>query len=277
MAGQLFVVATPIGNLADITLRAIETLKAVDLIAAEDTRTSGVLLSRHGIATATIALHEHNEEAAARRLLAELQAGKSVALISDAGTPLISDPGYRLLRLLRAEGVEIHPIPGACSPIVALSAAGLPTDQFAFLGFPPRAGGARTALLEQIAGMKMTAILLESPNRLLDTLKELAPHMQPGRELCVARELTKLYETFVNGPVEVLIDHFTATPPRGEIVLLIGPAPHDWRREVSDAELLAAMAAPEFAAMPPSARAKAVAKRFAVERDRVYALAMGQR
>jgi len=194
--GQLFVVATPIGNLGDITYRAVETLKNVDLIAAEDTRTSRKLLQHCGISTPMIAVHEHNEEYAAGKLLQRLQQGESIALISDAGTPLISDPGYRLVRKLRSEGIRITPIPGASSVLTALCAAGLPTDHFRFEGFLPRSGASRSAAMQRVAESSETNVILESPRRLLSSLKNLQPLLEEGRELVVARELTKLTPLF---------------------------------------------------------------------------------
>ena len=171
VTGQLFVVATPIGNLADISYRAVETLKQVDAIAAEDTRNSARLLAHYGIDTPMFACHEHNEAEMAEQLLARLKQGQDIALISYAGFCLKKNPGFRIVRLLRAAGVRVTPIPGACSPIVALSAAGLPTDRFTFLGFLPRSGAKREDALRQIAHAAHTQVLLESPHRLLDTLR----------------------------------------------------------------------------------------------------------
>jgi len=167
--GQLFIVATPIGNLADITYRAVETLKSADLIAAEDTRVSRRLCEYYGIATPLLACHEHNEEKMAAQLLEAILEGKNIALISDAGTPLINDPGYRLVSHLRASGIRVTPIPGACSPIAALCASGLPTDSFAYDGFLARSGKTRKTQIELIAASTCTRILLESPHRLLQT------------------------------------------------------------------------------------------------------------
>jgi 16S rRNA (cytidine1402-2'-O)-methyltransferase len=269
--GQLFVVATPIGNLGDISFRAVEVLKAVDAIAAEDTRTSARLLAHYGIDTPMFACHEHNEAELAAQLLARLQQGQDIALISDAGTPLISDPGFKLVRGLRRAGIRVTPVPGPCSPVVALSASGLPTDRFTFLGFPARTGSKREALLRQLAAADHTHILLESPHRLLDTLRELQQALHPDHEICVARELTKMFEEFVSGTVAELVARFEAEPPRGEIVLMVGPAP-EAAVVIDDGAILARLGAADMQALPPSARAKSVAKELGVSKARVYRL-----
>jgi len=269
--GQLFVVATPIGNLADMTYRAVEILKSVHVIAAEDTRNSRKLLQHYAINTPMIAVHEHNEAAMIRTLLTRLKGGEDVALISDAGTPLISDPGYRLVRGLHAEHINIVPIPGCSSVLTALCAAGLPTDHFRFAGFLPRSGKARQQELNRIAGADETVILLESPRRLLPTLQDMQTHLQQDRELVVARELTKLHEEFIRGTTEELIVHFSQQAPRGEIVLLIGPA-SDEVVELTDQHIIDCLAEPSMHALPPSARAKAVAHRLDISKSRVYAL-----
>jgi 16S rRNA (cytidine1402-2'-O)-methyltransferase len=269
--GQLFVVATPIGNLGDISYRAVEVLKTADAIAAEDTRTSGRLLAHYGIDTPMFACHEHNEAEMAAQLLERLQQGQDIALISDAGTPLISDPGFKIVRALRRAGIRITPVPGPCSPIVALSASGLPTDRFTFLGFLPRTGTKREAILHRLATAEHTHILLESPHRLMDTLRELQQQLHPDHEICVAREMTKLYEEFVSGPVAELIARFEAQPARGEIVLMTGPAPES-AGEVDDAAILARLQAADVQGLAPSARAKSVAKELGVPKSRVYRL-----
>ncbi len=269
--GQLFVVATPIGNLADITYRAVETLQSADMIAAEDTRNSRKLLQHYGIGTPMIAVHEHNESAMLNALLSHLHNGKNIALISDAGTPLISDPGYRLVCALVAKGVKIVPIPGCSSVIAALCAAGLPTDHFRFAGFLPRSGKARRMEIGRIAGSDETVVLLESPRRLLATLQDLQPCMAPQRQLTVARELTKLHEEFVRGDAAQLISHFSALPPRGEIVLMVGPAGED-DVEITDQHIIDCLNQPAMQSLPPSARARAVARTLGVSKSQVYAL-----
>ncbi len=269
-SGELFIVATPIGNLEDITYRAVRVLSECDLIAAEDTRTSRRLLDHYGIATPMIALHEHNEARAAERLLPLLRAGQRIALISDAGTPLISDPGFRLARRVIEAGIRITPVPGPSSLIAALPASGLPTDRFRFLGFPPRSGKAREALMRELAGCRETAILFESPRRLADTLRELAATIGHDRQVTVARELTKLHEEFIRGAAATLAERFARQPPRGEIVLLIGPAPR--QREVTDDDIRRLLAEPPMAGLRPAVRAREAARKLHVDKARVYAL-----
>lgn len=221
----LYLVATPIGNLEDITLRALRILHNVDVIACEDTRTSHVLLAHYGIKTPCISYHEHNAQAMRPKILARICAGKSVALISDAGTPLISDPGYKLVNHCASEKIPVIPIPGACSVITALCASGLPTDQFLYLGFLPNKTKARTATLAQYAKTKATLVCFESPNRLNAALADIKEIFGESHLVTVARELTKRFEELRHASVSDLIAHYTATgAPRGEIVILISPA-----------------------------------------------------
>jgi 16S rRNA (cytidine1402-2'-O)-methyltransferase len=269
--GQLFIVATPIGNLSDITFRAVETLKAVHAIAAEDTRFSRKLLQHYGIETPMFALHEHNEASKSKVLLKRLQNGEDIALISDAGTPLISDPGYRLVLHLRQAGIRITPIPGASSVLAALCAAGLPTDHFRFAGFLPRKGKARSTELRYIASSDETTVLLESPRRLLSSLHDFEVLLDSKREVSVARELTKLYEEFISGSLAEVIEHFEEHAPRGEIVLMIGPASEE-TVALTDQDILNFLANEAMQELPPSARARAVAKTLDVSKSRVYAL-----
>jgi len=267
--GQLFIVATPIGNLGDMTYRAVETLQKVDLIAAEDTRVSGKLLSHYTITTPMFACHEHNETSAAKKIIEKLHAGKSIALISDAGTPLINDPGYRLVSEVRKAGFVVTPVPGVSSPIAALSASGLPTDRFSYVGFLPRSGRARIELISELEVASHTHVLLESPRRLVKTVEDLCSSNMADREACVAREITKLHEIFVCGTLSEVLLHFQQQAPRGEIVLLIGPAAE---REATDDDLIKALSSSEMASLPPSKRAGSVAKQFGVPKSRVYAL-----
>jgi 16S rRNA (cytidine1402-2'-O)-methyltransferase len=195
--GKLYVVATPIGNLADISLRAIDTLKQVDLIAAEDTRHVKLLLNHYGIKTKVISFHQHNEEKSATSLLAKLREGLSIALVSDAGTPLLNDPGLPLVRLAKAESFTVIPIPGACALITALSAAGLAVTPFSFEGFLPRTSSARKAFFTEKLPVTTTWIFYESSHRILSSLEDMASVMPPDREIVIARELTKLHETIV--------------------------------------------------------------------------------
>jgi len=269
--GQLFIVATPIGNLADITLRALETLKQVDLIAAEDTRTSRKLLSHYQIDTPLIALHEHNERAALHRLRALLHEGKHIALISDAGTPLISDPGFPLVRALKQEGLAVVPIPGPSSLTCALSASGLPTQPLLYLGFLPRTGKARRTLLERMATSDCTSLIFESPHRLLHTLNELLRLAGPERLCCVAREMTKLHEEIRLATLAEQCAHYQAHRARGECVVLLAPHASP-QRDIRDADILAAACQPELADLPPAKRAGRIARMLKVPKSRVYAL-----
>lgn len=269
--GQLFIVATPIGNLNDMTFRAVSTLQHVDKIAAEDTRTSGVLLRHFGIETPMFPCHEHNEKAVAKTMITALKAGQNIALISDAGTPLINDPGFRLVRLVREAGLRVVPIPGACSPIAALCAAGLASDHFRYLGFFPRKGSAKSEMLQCIKEDRGTLIFLESPKRIIKTLQAISEYCGE-RELCVARELTKLHEEILHGQCEALLLHFQDHAPRGEMVLLIGP--DDAPVHVEDQEICHVAAQAEFSTLSPSGRAREVARRLHIPRSRVYQLLM---
>lgn len=224
-SGELFLVATPIGNLKDITLRALETLQAVDLIACEDTRTSGVLLKHYGIKTSMRAYHTHNEAEAAEKLVGEMVGGKRIALISDAGTPLLSDPGARLVRAAVEAGVRVTPIPGASALLSGLTISGLPAENFYYAGFLPNKSTARRNALAPLVTISATLVFYEAPHRLLDTLADLLA-IFGERDAAVARELTKLHEECVRAPLSGLIAHFEVTAPRGECVVLVsGAAP----------------------------------------------------
>ena len=219
----LFIVPTPIGNLSDITERALEVLRNVDLIAAEDTRHTGKLLSHYQIKTKTFALHDHNEQQKAEFLVAKLQSGMSIALVSDAGTPLISDPGYHLVNTCRAHGVSVVPLPGPCAAVTAMSGSGLPSDRFAFEGFLPSKEKARHDKLTELKEEPRTMIFYESPRRLQFTLDALVTIMGPDREVCVAREITKAFESITTMPVGELAAWVQedSNRSRGEIVLLV--------------------------------------------------------
>lgn len=219
----LYLVATPIGNLADITQRAISVLAQVDIVAAEDTRHSQRLLSYLGIKTKLLAYHEHNEEKMTPRLLDDLEAGKSIALISDAGTPLISDPGYRLVTQAHDRDIKVVPVPGVCAAIAALSAAGLATDAFTFEGFPPAKHGARINFFEQFAAQRHTMIFYVSCHRIIETLQDMLPVFGADRRVTFARELTKTFETIKRMELSALIDWVEAdeNQRKGEIVLIV--------------------------------------------------------
>lgn len=221
--GTLYCVATPIGNLGDFSARAIETLKAVDWIAVEDTRHSQPLLAHFGIKTPMIAYHEHNEMQQTAALIKQLQAGKNIALISDAGTPLISDPGYQLIKQARELEINVVPIPGACALLAALQASGLPTDRFYFVGFLPAKENPRQKILSELKDMTCTLIFYEAPHRILDSLNTMLAVFGADRSAVVARELTKKFETFYNGKLPDILKNLTERPEqqRGEFVVLV--------------------------------------------------------
>jgi len=220
MPGTLYLVATPIGNLADITHRALQVLRDVAVIACEDTRHTRKLLRHYGIDTKTVSYHEHNEQQRARALVASLQEGSDVAVVSDAGTPAISDPGFRLVRAAIESGISVAPVPGPSALISALIAAGLPTDEFFFGGFLPGRASARRARLNELRSVPGTLIFYEAPHRLAASLKD-AYEVLGEREAVVARELTKLHEEIRRGHLSELSEHYASVKPRGEIVLLI--------------------------------------------------------
>jgi 16S rRNA (cytidine1402-2'-O)-methyltransferase len=222
--GTLFIVATPIGNLGDMTQRAIETLRAVDLVLAEDTRKTRVLFEHFGIQTRLKSAHAHNEAATIPFVLDELRKKRSVGLVTDAGTPLISDPGSRLVQAVREAGFRVSPVPGASALTAALSAAGLDTTRFSFFGFLPRSGRERREALAQIETLAHTAVLYEAPTRLAETLGDVAASGSSTRRCVVARELTKLFEEFRSGTVEELAAYYAGSPPRGEVVVLLAAA-----------------------------------------------------
>lgn len=240
----LYIVPTPIGNLEDITLRALRVLREVRLIAAEDTRITRILLQHYQIDTPLTSYHEHNKLTKLDVIFAALAEG-DVALVSDAGTPGISDPGYELIREALARGVRVEPLPGACAAVTALVASGLPTDSFVFLGFLPKKDRARRELLASLKADPRTLIAYESPNRLVDALQDCAA-IFGERPVCVARELTKIHEEFFRGMAAAAAQHYRANPPRGEIVLLIGGAanapPETWDEAAVQSALSEALA-----------------------------------
>ena len=236
-SGELFIVATPIGHLGDISLRALETLKKVTTIYCEDTRHSRKLLERHAISTPLQAYHEHNAERLRPVIIEKLATGENLALISDAGTPLISDPGYKLVAELRDRNMSVTPIPGACAAITALCAAGLPSDKFFFAGFLPPKEQARRKALSELDAIPGTLIFYESPKRLAKMLQDAADILGGEREAAIARELTKQFETFRKESLAALATHYAqAETPKGEIVVLIGPSTQK-APSYSDAEI----------------------------------------
>ncbi|MCL2898066.1 16S rRNA (cytidine(1402)-2'-O)-methyltransferase [Brenneria tiliae] len=222
-ASTLYIVPTPIGNLGDITQRALGVLQRVDLIAAEDTRHTGLLLQHFAINARLFALHDHNEQQKAEALLAKLQAGQSIALVSDAGTPLINDPGYHLVRRCREAGIRVVPLPGACAAITALSAAGLPSDRFCYEGFLPAKTKARTDTLRGLLEEPRTLIFYESTHRLLDSLQDMSDVLGPQRYVVLAREITKTWESIHGAPVGELLAWVKEDEHRrkGEMVLIV--------------------------------------------------------
>ena len=223
LKGTLYVVATPIGNLDDLSPRAARTLASVDVVAAEDTRHSGRLLSHLGVQKRMVALHDHNEKDRTAGILTELQAGRDVALISDAGTPLISDPGYVLVREARAAGHRVSPIPGPCALVAALSVAGLPTDRFLYVGFLPAKRSGRRASLEVLSSEVATLVFYESPHRIMESVRDIADVLGSDREIVLGREITKTFETFYSGSVADVLAELERDPHgnRGEFVVMV--------------------------------------------------------
>lgn len=239
MASELFIVATPIGNLSDITFRAVETLKAADLIACEDTRHSRKLLDHYGISKPLISLHEHNEAGRTAELIERMLAGSSVALISDAGTPLVSDPGFRLVREAAANLIRVTPIPGPSASLAALSASGLASNEFHFAGFLPRKEGERRRKLAELATVTVTLILYEAPHRVLATLAEITETMSDP-EICAARELTKVHEEFIRGRASDVASTLRARGEvKGEFTLLVAPRQEPQQELPVEEEVLA--------------------------------------
>ena len=240
MPGTLYVVATPIGNLADITHRALQVLTKVDVIACEDTRHTRKLLQHFGIATKTVSYHEHNEKQRSEQLIDDLQKGSDVAVVSDAGTPAISDPGFRLVRAAIENNITVVPVPGPSALITALVATGLPTDEFFFAGFLPSRTGARQSRLRELASIPATLIFYEAPHRLAGTLND-AHSILGEREAVVARELTKLHEELRRGKLSELAEHYSREEVRGEVVLVIDRTTIDEGVSVKENLSIAAM------------------------------------
>ena len=268
-AGTLFVVATPIGNLGDIGARALDTLRSVAAICAEDTRRSGQLLAHFGIGTPLLALHEHNEQAIAERVVARLLAGESLALVSDAGTPLVSDPGYRLVRAAREAGIRVSPVPGASALVAALSVAGLPSDRFVFEGFLPAKASARREHLAALAGEPRTLIFYESSHRIEESLADAAAAFGGQRRAVLARELTKLFETVLDGTLEQLAARVAADADqrRGEFVVLIEGAPVDAEASLREGLRLYARLSEH---LPPSQAARLASELSGAPRKALY-------
>jgi 16S rRNA (cytidine1402-2'-O)-methyltransferase len=272
--GTLFLVATPIGNLEDVTLRALRVLREADLVLAEDTRRTRILLDRHGISARPLSLHAHNEAARAARVLALLEAGGSAALVADAGTPLVSDPGERLVAAALAAGHRVTPVPGASAPLAALAVAGLPAGRFAFVGFLPRRAGERDAFLAAWRERPETLVIFESPRRVAPTLRRLAECLGE-RPACVARELTKLHEEVVRGSLAELAAKF-AQGTRGEVTIVVGGCERPAAPGVA-ADLDAAIRAALDAGEPTRALAARLGTEHRIPRREVYARALALR
>ena len=255
LPAALYLVATPIGNLSDITLRALETLAAADVLACEDTRVSRVLLERYGIRRRTTAYHEHNAAEAGPRLIEAIEAGQSVALISDAGTPLVSDPGYRLVGEALDKGIRVVPVPGPSAALAALTASGLPSDTFLFAGFLPVKAGQRATRLKELSPVPATLIFFESPRRVADTLAAMTECLGGERRAAVGRELTKTFEETRTGTLADLAAHYGQTDtPKGEIVICVGP-PLAKDQDAGDVDALLATLAAEMSASKAAAEA----------------------
>lgn len=271
--GTLYLVSTPIGNLEDLSPRALRILGEVHSVLAEDTRHTGLLLKRLGLTTPLLSLHQHNEEARVAQVLERLEGGQSLALVSDAGTPLVSDPGERLARQVAEAGHRLVPIPGPSAVLTALVASGLPTLPFTFLGFVPRKGKERSQFLERVAGSRETSVLFESPERTGALLLALAEQCEEGRLASVGRELTKLHEEFRRGTLHDLAAYYHEHPPRGEVTVVVAPAPEEGISEGVDEEAGRLLAMALLAdGSTPSRAAREVARRLGISRNRAYEL-----
>jgi len=272
LAPGLYIVATPIGNLRDITLRALDVLAAADLVLAEDTRVAAKLLSAYGLSAKLERYDEHGAERTRPKAVAALSEGKRVALISDAGTPLVSDPGYKLVREAAELGLPVFPIPGASALLAGLSAAGLPSDRFLFAGFPPAKSAARVTFLQELAPIRSTLIFFEGASRLAASLADMA-RVFGEREAVVCREITKLYETFYRGPLSELAADPKLDAPKGEIVILVGPGQ---AAQASAGDIDTALS-DALKRLRPAEAAAEVAKALGLPRRDVYQRAMTMR
>ncbi|HXF81159.1 MAG TPA: 16S rRNA (cytidine(1402)-2'-O)-methyltransferase [bacterium] len=269
--GTLYLVATPIGNLEDLTFRARRILAEVDLIACEDTRRTRRLLDHYGIATPTLSFHEHNEASRGAALLARLRRGERIALVSDAGTPLLSDPGFTLVREAIAGGIPVVPIPGPSAALAALIASGLPTDRFLFLGFLPRRAGERRRALAAVAGLPFTLVLFEAPHRVAALLEDIRETLG-DRRIALGRELTKTFEEIVRGRPDELLAHLRAHPPRGEFTLVVEGAGEGAQQAEGKADAAERLRALLAAGRPPVEAVAAVAREAGISRREAYEL-----
>lgn len=272
----LYIVSTPIGNLGDMTFRAVETLRDVDVVLAEDTRRTGVLLRHFDISARLVSAHEHNEAARSATVVEMLREGKNVALVSDAGTPLLSDPGARIVREVVGAGFDVVPIPGASALLAALVASGIDAERFSFFAFIPRKGGKRSEILDEIAALPHAAVLYESPHRVADLLRDLGDAAGPGRRVAVGRELTKLHEEFFRGTVVQALERFGGIEIRGEIVVVVEGRPGDADAEDPTDELAAASLANALLeqGMAASEVARELRRRLGLSRNAAYGIAL---
>ena len=274
LAPGLHVVATPIGNLGDITLRALATLAAAETVLCEDTRTSGKLMERFAIRTRLSPYHEHNAQKVRPEILERLKHGATIALISDAGMPLVPDPGYRLVKEAVEQGITVTACPGPSAVLTGLALSGLPTDRFLFAGFVPQKQGERMKLFAEFAKLKATLIFFESPHRIVETLNDLSTAL-PGRRVAVTRELTKLHEEVLRGAAsEIAAELYARAAVKGEITLIVGPP--EGEEQASQADLESAITE-ALAAMPASKAASEVAKRFNLNRSDIYQMILARK
>lgn len=273
MSGTLYLVATPIGNLGDMSVRGVETLRGADFIAAEDTRVTGKLLNRFELKKPTVSYHEHNKRQSGEAILRRLLAGESCALVTDAGMPAISDPGEDLVRLCAEHGVEVVAIPGCCAAVTALAVSGLPSRRFCFEGFLPMEKKDRTERLQALQTEKRTSILYEAPHRLMRTLTELYEALG-DRELAICRELTKLHEETLRLTLSGAIRHFTDTPPKGEFVLVLSGAPESDAPALTMEEALQRVRALQEEGLSCKDACKQVARDTGLSKNALYAAAV---
>ncbi|MDR7434224.1 MAG: 16S rRNA (cytidine(1402)-2'-O)-methyltransferase [Armatimonadota bacterium] len=274
MTGKLYVVGTPIGNLEDITLRALRILQEVDLIACEDTRRTRNLLARYNLSKPLVSYHEHNERERAGELLSRLRSGESIALLTDAGMPAISDPGSVLIQAAIAEGIPVIPIPGPSAVTTALVVSGLPTDRYTFAGFLPRKRSERRAVLQSLQGLPGSLVFFEAPHRLIQTLRDLL-EVLGDRRIAVARELTKVHEEVLRGRISEVLARLEQGPVRGEVTLVVEGStgqrePNRWAAQEHLAQLL-------LAGVPPKEAVRQVARAYGLPRREVFAWAVGYR
>ncbi len=278
--GTLYMLSTPIGHLGDFSFRGLEVLRQVSVVAAEDTRRTRRLLGHYEVSPALVSLHAHSRPEQVERLLDRAEAGEQVAYVTDAGTPGVSDPGASIAERAHARGIPVVPIPGPAAVLAAIAAAGFPADRFLFLGFLPRKGTGRAALLERLAREPWTTVCYEAPGRTVALLKDLAARCGPARPAAVARELTKLHEEVRRGTVEELVQYYEAHPPRGEVTIVVSGTPGAAPEPASEAapepaDAGALIAAMRGAGAAPSAIAKELSRRLGLSRRDAYRLLTG--